>query len=90
MSENNGIPELDKALDAYLKAHDKRLITDTLADVCDLIDLIMLDDARKLEFRKLSPVGKIQMEASILTCNRIKKYLISAVVDIDKEEKDDK
>ena len=87
MSENNDIPELNEALDKYLKTHDKRLVTDTLADVCDLIDLIMLDDARKLEFRKLSPVGKIQMEASILTCNRIKKYLIGAVVDIGKEKK---
>lgn len=87
----NAIEEMyDKSPE--LKQHGDIMMFLTLRDVYHLLDLMELSDREKLEFRKTTKTGQIQIEAAEKTYDRIRLHLLDKmkrladeVSDIDKK-----
>lgn len=67
---------MPESLQQFMKQHDDIMLFLALRDVFHLLDLMELDDREKLEFRKLTKTGEIQIEAAEKTYKRIRHYLL--------------
>lgn len=68
--------KMPESIQQLMKQHDDILYFLALREVFHLIDLMELSDREKLEFRKLTKTGEIQIEAAEKTYNRIRRYLL--------------
>lgn len=68
--------EMPESMQQFMKQHDDIMLFLALRDVFHLLDLIELGDREKLEFRKLTKTGEIQIEAAEKTYKRIRHYLL--------------
>lgn len=68
--------EMPESLQQFMKQHDDIMLFLALRDVFHLLDLMELSDREKLEFRKLTKTGEIQIEAAEKTYSRIRHYLL--------------
>ena len=67
---------MPESLQQFMKQHDDIMLFLALRDVFHLLDLIELSDREKLEFRKLTKTGEIQIEAAEKTYARIRQHLL--------------
>ena len=67
---------MPESLQQFMKQHDDIMLFLALRDVFHLLDLMELGDREKLEFRKLTKTGEIQIEAAEKTYGRIRHYLL--------------
>jgi hypothetical protein len=75
MLSDNVPEEMKVALDQFAHA----MIFGTLDDVMHLLDMMELDDARKLEFAKLTEKGENQRFGFEVALKRIRKHLLTAM-----------
>ena len=75
MLADNVPEEMKTVLDQF--AHI--MIFGTLEDVLHLLDMMELDDARKLEFAKLTEKGENQRFGFEVAIKRIRKHLVTAM-----------
>lgn len=68
--------KMPESLQQFMKQHDDIMLFLALRDVFHLLDLMELGDREKLEFRKLTKTGEIQIEAAEKTYKRIRHYLL--------------
>lgn len=68
--------QVPENLKPEMRRRDNMLLFIALRDVFHLLDLMELDDRRKLEFRKLTDVGEIQIAAAEKTMGRIRRQLL--------------
>lgn len=76
------------AMKEFLEVHDKRIAADVLEEIVYLTYLIQLKDAQSLEFRKLTPTGKIQIEAAGKMMERLRGYLNREITVLRKGEEE--
>lgn len=67
---------MPESLQHFMKQHDDIMLFLALRDVFHLLDLMELSDREKLEFRKLTKTGEIQIDAAEKTYKRIRHYLL--------------
>lgn len=82
-SYDDAIDKMDKMYEAmpeslqqFMKQHDDIMLFFALRDVFHLLDLMELSDREKLEFRKPTKTGQIQIEAAEKTYERIRNHLL--------------
>ena len=68
--------QVPENLKPEMRRRDNMLLFIALRDVFHLLDLMELDDRRKLEFHSLTPKGEIQIEAAEKTMGRIRRQLL--------------
>lgn len=68
--------KMPESIQQLMKQHDDILYFLALREVFHLLDLMELSDREKLEFRKLTKTGEIQIEAAEKTYSRIRRYLL--------------
>lgn len=81
-SINDIYDSVDEETRHTIMQHDAIIEFLALRDVMHLLDLIELGDREKLEFRKLTKKGEIEIEASANTMNRIRKHIVGQMARI--------
>jgi HPt (histidine-containing phosphotransfer) domain-containing protein len=66
---------MPESLQHFMKQHDDIMLFLALRDVFHLLDLMELSDREKLEFRKLTKTGEIQIEEGLRYCGTEEEYM---------------
>lgn len=74
--------KFDEAMEAFLKVHDERIISETFMAVLHLLDIMEIADSEKLEFAELTEKGRYAKEGHDTAIRRIRKQILGVVMDI--------